>query len=42
VATLDGSVQTVTSAGLNQLLNLGDDNGSVHFLFPPVQPTDER
>src|SRR5712692_493762 len=41
VATLDGSAQTVTTAGLNQLLNLGDDNGSVHFLFPAVPPQQE-
>jgi prepilin-type N-terminal cleavage/methylation domain-containing protein/prepilin-type processing-associated H-X9-DG protein len=34
VAKLDGSVEKTTKAGVNQLLELGDDRGSIHFLFP--------
>lgn len=30
----DGSVQNVTKTGLNEMLNLGDDNGTLHFLYP--------
>jgi len=34
LAVLDGSVQQASKAVLNDLLNRGDDNGSVHFLLP--------
>jgi prepilin-type N-terminal cleavage/methylation domain-containing protein len=34
VALADGSVHQVTKAGFHQLLQQGDDNGSLHFLFP--------
>ena len=34
VALLDGSVQAVTKSGLDDLLNFGDDNGQLHFLYP--------
>jgi len=34
VALLDGSVQAVTKSGLDELLNNGDDNGQLHFLYP--------
>ena len=32
-ALMDGSVAQLNDKGLNQTLALGDDNGSVHFLF---------
>ncbi len=41
LALMDGSVQQVAGAGLTELINLGDDNGSVHFLFPDVTPNQE-
>lgn len=34
VALVDGSVQQANKAAAHDLLALGDDNGSVHFLFP--------
>jgi prepilin-type N-terminal cleavage/methylation domain-containing protein len=34
VGSPDGSVQAVTTAGLRQLIDRGDDNGSCHFLRP--------
>ena len=34
VALLDGSVQQVTSKGVQNLLILGDDGGPVHWLYP--------
>jgi len=34
VLTLDGAVQSTSSKELDLLLDSGDDNGSVHFLFP--------
>lgn len=34
VALYDGSVHQTTRAGLNRLLDLGDDNGSLHFIKP--------
>jgi prepilin-type N-terminal cleavage/methylation domain-containing protein len=34
VGSPDGSVQAVTTAGLRQLIDRGDDNGSCHFLLP--------
>ena len=34
VATLDGMVASVTSLGLNDLIQLGDANGSPHILLP--------
>lgn len=34
VATVDGSVQQANKTVLNELLDLGDDNGNLHFLYP--------
>src|SRR2546427_205808 len=34
VALCDGSVQKAPRKDLNDLLDVGDDNGSIHFLFP--------
>ncbi len=34
VARLDGSVEKVTDKGVQQALDEGDDNGSIHFLYP--------
>ena len=34
VALCDGSVQKAPRKDLNELLDKGDDNGSIHFLFP--------
>ena len=34
VACLDGSVHQTTSKDLDALLDLSDDNGSIHFLVP--------
>lgn len=34
VGLVDGSVQGVTRGVLNELLDLGDDNGNLHFLYP--------
>jgi len=34
VALVDGSVQQCAKTALMDLLGLGDDNGSVHFLYP--------
>jgi prepilin-type N-terminal cleavage/methylation domain-containing protein len=34
VALLDGSVQKASRTDVNQLLEKGDDNGSMHFLYP--------
>jgi prepilin-type N-terminal cleavage/methylation domain-containing protein len=34
VGLCDGSVQKVARKELNELLDKGDDNGSIHFLFP--------
>lgn len=34
VAKLDGSVEKTTDSGLKDALDLGDENGSLHFLFP--------
>jgi prepilin-type N-terminal cleavage/methylation domain-containing protein len=43
VAIMDGSVHQVTSRGFDQLLNLlRADSDGVHFLYPPVDPTQER
>jgi prepilin-type N-terminal cleavage/methylation domain-containing protein/prepilin-type processing-associated H-X9-DG protein len=36
VSLCDGSVQTPNKFGLNELLQRGDDNGSMHFLYPPT------
>ena len=38
VGLLDGSVHQVTSKGLIDIAALADDNGSVHFAIPPVNP----
>jgi len=37
VALCDGSVQKVAKKELNELLDKGDDNGGVHFLYPKPQ-----
>jgi hypothetical protein len=34
VALLDGSVSSINQAELKVLFRSGDDNGSVHFMFP--------
>jgi prepilin-type N-terminal cleavage/methylation domain-containing protein len=34
VALLDGSVQKATKRDVNELLSKGDDNGSIHMLYP--------
>jgi prepilin-type processing-associated H-X9-DG protein len=36
VAKLDGSVEKVSTVGLKELIQLGDDQGNnnAHFLFP--------
>lgn len=34
VSTCDGAVQASSRAALNELLQRGDDNGSMHFLYP--------
>jgi prepilin-type processing-associated H-X9-DG protein len=34
VAKLDGSVEKVGNPELNELLDLGDANGNLHFLYP--------
>jgi hypothetical protein len=34
VALLDGSVQKATRKDVNELLSKGDDNGSIHMLYP--------
>jgi len=36
IAVLDGSVQQASRKVLNDLLDRGDDNGSVHFLVPSL------
>jgi len=37
VALCDGSVQKAPKKDLNDLLDVGDDNGGVHFLFPRIE-----
>jgi hypothetical protein len=40
---MDGSVHQVTSRGFDELLNLlRADSDGVHFLYPFVDPTQER
>lgn len=34
VSTCDGAVQAASRSQLNELLQRGDDNGSMHFLYP--------
>ena len=34
VGLLDGSVSSVTTAGLREFTRRGDDNGSLHYIFP--------
>ncbi len=42
VGVMNGAILQVTKTGLDDLLNLGDDNGSVHFIFPGSIPASDE